>query len=144
LASPAEIGLRLEALWRDLGLITKRGFPQYPNYVEAFPGVACSDSDNPDNYAAWSAPAAASEAEFAYFGPIWTWITSLCANWGGPMDSRYAGPFTATTANPVLVSSTFYDPATRYQVSVTVNNLLPNSRFLSLKGLGHTTLFLSQ
>lgn len=144
LASPAEVGFRLEALWRDLGLITKRGFPRYPNYVEAFPGVACSDSDNPDNYAAWSAAAAASEDEFGYFGPIWTWFSSLCANWGGPMDSRYAGPFTAMTANPVLVSNTLYDPATRYEGAVTVNNLLPNSRLLTVNGWGHATLFLSQ
>lgn len=143
LAGPAEIGARLEALWEDVGLITKRGIPQYENSLEGFPAVACSDTDNPDNYAAWSEAAAAFD-EYEYFGPMWTWRTSFCANWGGPMDSRYAGPFNATTANPVLVASTLYDPATRYEGAVTVANLLPNSRLLTVNGWGHCTLFLSQ
>lgn len=144
LASPTEIGARLQTLWQDLGFITKRGFPQYPNYLEGFPGVSCSDSDNPDSYGAWSAAAAASQAEYGYFGPIWTWASSLCAEWSGSMDSRYAGPFDATTAHPVLVASTLYDPATRYEGAVTVAGLLPNSRLLTVNGWGHTTLFLSQ
>lgn len=61
-----------------------------------------------------------------------------------PLDSRYAGPFTNSTANPVLVVGNFFDPATRYEGAVTVSNLLPNSRLLSLNGWGHASLFLSQ
>ena len=140
-ASPTEIGARLQALWLDLGLITKRGFPQYPNYVEGFPGVACGDTDNPTSYADW---AAAAETAEGYFGPLWTWVSSPCAAWGGPADSRYAGPFDSTTTNPVLVASTLYDPATRYEGALTVAGLLPNSRLLTVDGWGHTTLFLSQ
>ena len=144
LAGPIKIGARLQALWQDVGLITKRGFPQYPNFLEGFPAVACSDTDNPDNYAAWSAAAAASEAEYGYFGPLWTWISSICANWGPPKDSRYAGPFEAETANPVLIASTLYDPATRYEGALRVADLLPNSRLLTVNGWGHATPFLSQ
>ena len=143
-ASPTQIGLQLHSFWEALGLITKRGFPHYPNFVEAFPGVACSDSDNPHDYAAWSAAAEAAEAEFGYFGRIWTWVSSICAQWPGSMESRYAGPFNNSTANPVLVVGNFYDPATRYEGAVTVANLLPNSRLLSLNGWGHASLFLSQ
>ncbi len=144
LAGPTEIGTRLQTFWKDLGFITKRGFPQYPNYVEGFPGVACSDSDNPDSYAAWSAVAAASEAEYGYFAPYWTWVSSICAAWPGSKDSRYAGPFDSSTANPVLVASTLHDPATRYDGALTVSGLLPNSRLLTVHGWGHATLFLSQ
>ena len=144
LAGPTKIGARLQAFWQDVGLITKRGFPQYPNFLEGFPAVACSDTDNPDNYAAWSAAAAASEAEYGYFGPLWTWISSICANWGPPKDSRYAGPFEAETANPVLIASTLYDPATRYEGALRVADLLPNSRLLTVNGWGHATPFLSQ
>ena len=143
-APPAEIGAQIYAFWERLGLITKRGFPNYPNFVEGFPGVACSDSDNPHDYAAWSAAADAAEAGFGYFGRIWTWVSSICAHWPGSQDSRYAGPFTNHTANPVLVVGNFYDPATRYEGAVTVANLLPNSRLLSLNGWGHASLFLSQ
>ncbi len=143
-ASPAELGLRLEALWQREGLITKRGFPKYNNAIEGFPSVACADSDNPDTFAAWAAAAADAEANFGYFGRLWTWITSTCAVWSGSQASRYTGPFTADTANPVLVTGPLYDPATRYEGAVTVANLLPNSRLLTVAGWGHTTLFMSQ
>jgi pimeloyl-ACP methyl ester carboxylesterase len=144
LASPSTLGVRLQAYWERAGYVTKRGFPHYTNFAEGFPGVACADTDNPTSYAAWSAAAADAEARFGYFGPLWTWITSVCVPWRGPSAGRYAGPFTSRTANPVLVIGNIYDPATRYQGAVTVSQLLPNSRLLTLHGWGHTSLFLSQ
>jgi pimeloyl-ACP methyl ester carboxylesterase len=144
MATPAEIGARLQVLSQDLGFITKRGFPQYQNLMEGMPGVACSDCDNPDSFAAWSEAAAASEAEYGYFGPIWTWLSSVCTAWPGSMAGRYTGPFDSTTSNPVLVVSTLYDPATRYEGALTVADLLPNSRLLTVNGWGHCTPFLSQ
>ena len=143
-ASSAQLAAKLQAFWASEGFITKRGFPAYPNYVEGFPGVACSDTDNPDTYPAWSQAAADAQSQFGYFGPLWTWITSICATWPGSQADRYTGPFTATTANPVLVASTRFDPATRYEGAVTVSQLLPNSRLLTVNGWGHTTPFLSQ
>jgi hypothetical protein len=50
------------------------------------------------------------------------------------------GPWTRRTANPVLVVGNRFDPATRYQGAVTVANLLPRSRLLTLAGWGHTSL----
>ena len=62
-ASPAVLGPRAVGRPRDVGarpvveravarrpaaMSSKRGFPQYPNFIEGFPGVACADSDNPD------------------------------------------------------------------------------------------------
>lgn len=143
-APPETVGMQLYSFWEDIGLITKRGSPNYPNYLEGFPGVSCSDTDNPHNYAAWSTAADDADENYGYFGRIWTWASSLCAQWPGSMASRYAGPFTNETANPVLVVGNFYDPATRYQGAVRVSNLLPNSRLLSLNGWGHASLFLSQ
>jgi len=143
LAPPAEIGASLDAYWQVAGFVNKRGDPAYPNGVEGFPGVACSDSDNPDNYAAWSAAATDAEA-YGYFGPLWTWVSSICAQWPGSMESRFAGPFTADTANPVLVVGNLYDPATRYEGAVTADALLQNSRLLTVDGWGHASLFLSQ
>ena len=90
-------------------------FPQYPNFVEGFPAVACADSDNPDSYVAWSAAGAASDAAFGYFGRIWTWVSSICADWPLADADRYLGPFDKLTANPVLVVGNRYDPATRYE-----------------------------
>ena len=50
------------------------GTPAYPNFVEGFPGVACADSDNPDDHAAWAAAAEAAD-EDSYFGSPWMWIS---------------------------------------------------------------------
>jgi pimeloyl-ACP methyl ester carboxylesterase len=137
-ASPATLGAAFSDLRLSLGYVNKRGFPRYPNFVEGFPGVACADSDNPDSHADWFTAAEAAEAEFGYFGRAWTWISSICAVWPGVGEDRYTGPWTAATANPVLVVGNYFDPATRYEGAQTVAALLPNSRLLSYAGWGHT------
>jgi pimeloyl-ACP methyl ester carboxylesterase len=137
-AAPAVLGAALADVRVSLGYVNKRGFPRYPNFLEGFPGVACSDSDNPDSHAAWFAAAEDAEAQFGYFGRAWTWISSICAVWPGVGTDRYSGPWTADTANPVLVVGNYFDPATRYQGAQTVAGLLPNSRLLSYAGWGHT------
>jgi pimeloyl-ACP methyl ester carboxylesterase len=144
LAPPDEIGARLYAVWDDLGLITKRGIPNYPNSVEGFPGVACADSDNPHTYDAWWDAAQQADADFGYFGSIWTYASSSCAAWPGLQIGRYTGPFNAATDNPVLVIGNYFDPATRYEGAQTVAGLLPNSRLVTLDGWGHVSLFFSQ
>jgi hypothetical protein len=144
MVSPTVAGASLEFFWEEAGFITKRGTPQYPNNVEGFPGVACSDSEDPNNYPAWVAAATKAEAQYGYFGPIWTWASSICAAWPGLKIDSYLGPFTHATANSVLVIGNFYDPATRYQNAQRVAGLLPDSRLLSVNGWGHTSLFLSQ
>jgi pimeloyl-ACP methyl ester carboxylesterase len=141
-ASPAEVGLRLQALREQLGLTTKRGIPNYANY-EGQMAVACSDTDNPLDFAVWSAAAHATEQQYPIFGSIWTWIWSTCSTWPGPSASRYTGPFTANTANPVLVVGSTYDPATPYQGAVTVHDLLPNSALLTVDGWGHGSIIMS-
>ncbi len=142
-AEPAVIGAQLMALHEELGLITKRGVPRYRNGPEGGTSVLCSDSDNPESYAAWSAAATASEAQFGYFGRLWTWLSSPCVNWPGADEDRYMGPFDAPTLHPVLVVGNQFDPATRYEGAVTVHDLLPNSSLLTLHAWGHTSLFLS-
>jgi pimeloyl-ACP methyl ester carboxylesterase len=140
---PAELGARLYKLWDTIGFITKRGFPNYYNYMEGFPAIACADSDNPNNFAAWSAAAAASELEDGYFGPAWTWISSICLPWGGEKEDRYIGPWNHVTSYPVLLVNNLFDPATRYENALFVESLLPNSRLLSIHGWGHCTFWYS-
>ena len=115
----------------------------YPNFVEGFPGVSCSETHNPSNVGAWSRAARAQDRQFPYFGRPWTWFTSACQPWPGWDDDHYDGPFTRTTANPVLVVGNLFDPATPYHGAVTVDRLLPRSRLLTLAGWGHTSLFVS-
>jgi pimeloyl-ACP methyl ester carboxylesterase len=116
---------------------------EYPNFAEAFPGVACSDSTNPRLYAAWSINGALADAQTGYFGRPWTWVSSICAEWPGRDEDRYTGPFNRVTANPVLVVGNRFDPATRYEGALTVHSLLPRSALLTVEGWGHTSLFLS-
>ena len=143
-AGPADLGRALRAVEQMAGLTVSgdRRVP-YENFVEGFPGVACSDSVNPDGHSFWSAAGAAADEQFGYFGRIWTWASSPCAVWEGFDDDRYLGPFTRVTANPVLVVGNRFDPATPFQGAQTVNELLPNSSLLTMDGWGHTSIMLS-
>jgi pimeloyl-ACP methyl ester carboxylesterase len=141
IASPAALGRRLAAVRAGLGLDTPSQ-EQYPNFVEGFPGVACSDSVNPTFFDAWRRAAAESERQFGYFGRLWTWASSICLPWPKTAgQDRYLGPWTARTSSPVLVVGNRFDPATRYQGAVTASRLLPNSRLLTYAGWGHTAFF---
>ena len=143
-ADPTALGEALRASEEASGLAPRgRHHRSYPNFVEGFPGVACSDSVNPDDHAYWSQAGADADEQFGYFGRIWTWVTSPCAVWEGFDADRYLGPFDRSTANPVLVVGTRFDPATRYEGAVVVDELLPESSLLTLEGWGHTSLFLS-
>jgi hypothetical protein len=137
LTRPRAAAAALARVRRGLGAYQQ---DDYENVVEGFPGVACSDSDNPDRVAAWSRAARDADRRFPYFGRLWTWITSICQPWPGKDADRYMGPFTRRTAKPVLVIGNLFDPATRYQGAVTVADLLPRSRLLTLAGWGHTSL----
>ena len=139
-ASPVTLAARLQRFLRRPAY--QDDF--YPNDLEGFPGVACSDSDNPTHFAAWSINGALADARFGYFGRPWTWFSSICAEWPGFDHDRYMGPFTRRTANPVLVVGNHFDPATRYEGALIVDELLPRSALLSVHGWGHISLFLSQ
>ncbi len=115
---------------------------RYFNFLENFPGVACADADNPNDYADWSAAAAATAGQ-GYFGPIWTWSSSICAEWPFADADRYTGPFTATTASPLLVIGNEFDPATPYAGAQAVASMMPGARLLTVHAWGHTSLFLS-
>jgi pimeloyl-ACP methyl ester carboxylesterase len=122
----------------------RAGFARYDNFVEGFDGVACSDSVNPQSPSAWTKAAAQSRQEDGLFGPLWTWVSSVCAHWPGQDSDRYLGPFTHYTKDPVLVVGNLSDPATPYEGAQHAAQLLPNSRLLTVHGWGHTSLFLSQ
>lgn len=137
-ASAPTLGSARSEFHQRLDYGTKRGWPR-PTFLEGL-SVACVDTDGPRHYGAWSAAADAAEAEFGHFGRIWTWISSVCAEWPFRDSYRYAGPFTADTANPVLVVSNRFDPATSYAGAVMMNGLLPNSSLLTVEGWGHVVI----
>jgi pimeloyl-ACP methyl ester carboxylesterase len=141
LTDPEATAANLKALRARLGAAFQQ--EDYPNFVEGFPGVACSETHNPDNVRAWSRAARAQDRQFKYFGRPWTWFTSICQPWPGWDRDHYDGPWNRTTANRVLVVGNLFDPATPYHGAVTVDRLLPRSRLLTLAGWGHTSLGVS-
>jgi pimeloyl-ACP methyl ester carboxylesterase len=141
LTSPTTAAADLKSLRARLGVALQQ--EDYPNFVEGFPGVACSETHNPSDVGAWSRAARAQDRQFPYFGRPWTWFSSICQPWPGWDDDHFDGPWNHTTANPVLVVGNLFDPATPYHGAVTVDRLLPRSRLLTLAGWGHTSLFTS-
>ena len=100
-ASPEEIGEAMAAVEAKVGLAAgSLPEPRYPNFVEGFPSVSCSDSVNPDDHGYWSIAGAESDAQFGYFGRIWTWVSSICAVWQGFDQDRYLGPFDRDDRQP--------------------------------------------
>jgi pimeloyl-ACP methyl ester carboxylesterase len=139
--SPTVLGQRLATIRAALGLAPEEQ-EEYPNFIESFPGVACSDSVNPRSFGVWQASADRAEAQYGRFGRIWHWAGDPCRPWPSSAgQDRYLGPWTASTASPVLVVGNYFDPATPYQGAVTASELLPNSRLLSYAGWGHTAYF---
>jgi pimeloyl-ACP methyl ester carboxylesterase len=141
LTSPEAAAASLQALRARLGAGLQQ--EDYPNFVEGFPGVACSETHNPSSVGAWSRAGRAQDRQYPYFGRPWTWASSICEPWPGWDDDHYDGPWNRTTANPVLVVGNRFDPATPYHGAVTADRLLPRSRLLTLAGWGHTSLFAS-
>lgn len=140
--APAALGKSLLRLRSDLGLDDGGEHPggietDYQNFLEALPGVTCTDSENPDAPEAWSKAARAAPG---YFGAIWTWFSSVCSAWPFEDDDRYVGPWSARTAAPVLLVGNLGDPATPYTNAQRVAGLLPSSRLLTYQGGGHTAV----
>jgi pimeloyl-ACP methyl ester carboxylesterase len=109
----------------------------YDNSSDAFQAVVCGDTDNPKDPFAWGRVAAERDRVAPYFGSFWTWLTAPCGAWQGPVADRYAGPWKARTARPVLVVNNRFDPTTPYEAAVRLNETLPRSRLLVSDGWGH-------
>ena len=115
--------------------------PGYDNTGEAQAAVLCADTDGPHELSAWPRLAAAADRRAPYFGAPWTWISAVCAHWPAQDTDRFIGPFNRHTANPVLVASTTFDPATPYRNAVALSRELGNARLLTVDGWGHTAFF---
>ncbi|MCL3862123.1 alpha/beta hydrolase [Actinotalea sp. K2] len=108
---------------------------------EQLGAVACLDGVTPDRVSDWKR--AEVSQGVGYFGPLWTWIDQQCMSWSAEDVDRYQGPWDALTANPVLVVSTRFDPATDYSGALALHAELPSSRLLTVEGWGHSSTGLS-
>jgi pimeloyl-ACP methyl ester carboxylesterase len=108
----------------------------YPNFLDAYYGNQCADTEYPRRFSTYRAIGAYAERG-SQFGPFWWWANAGCADWPTAPD-RYVGPWTARTSAPVLVVGNFFDPATDYAGARASDQLLRNSRLLTYAGWGHT------
>jgi pimeloyl-ACP methyl ester carboxylesterase len=106
----------------------------------SFHGVACADSRNPTDPRAWIGAGGWADRRGPWFGRLWTWASSACANWPGSKADAYFGPFAAETSEPVLVIGNSHDPATPIHGARVLNSKLEGSRLLLMDGWGHGAL----
>ncbi|MFS8103441.1 alpha/beta hydrolase [Lentzea alba] len=69
---------------------------------------------------------------------------TACTQWPVRSQSRYAGPFSAAGAPPILVVGNTGDPDTPYQDSVALASTLRSGHLLTHRGEGHTGFFQSE
>ena len=77
------------------------------------------------------------DAAVPYFGADWTWLSAACATWPVRDGDRYSGPFTATTAHPVLFVNLTHDAASNPTNAAKTAARLPGARLLLVDGVGH-------
>lgn len=102
-------------------------------------GVNCVDAPLPRTPGAYRSHALRFEQAYRTFGRAEAFGELPCATWPVVTSERYAGPWDASTASPILVVSTRYDPATPHSMGVAMVEQLANARLLTVEGFGHTS-----
>lgn len=111
-----------------------------PEYYAAFTGVVCADGVQPKDPQAWPRAAAAADRVAPGFGSLWTWESSVCAQWPFRSTGAFRGPFTTTNPGGMLIVNTTHDPATGYAGARAMRELRPDSRIVTVPGWGHGVL----
>jgi pimeloyl-ACP methyl ester carboxylesterase len=111
----------------------------YPGTEQTY-AVRCSESPNPRDPRTYHAQEKFSYARAGDIGRVVAWAAEPCATWPATADNPYTGPWNRTTAHPILVVNTTYDPATPYQGAQAMTQQLFDARLLTLEGYGHTAL----
>jgi hypothetical protein len=65
------------------------------------------------------------------------WLHAACASWPTRSADRYTGPWGATTANPILLIGTRFDPNTPLANARLAERQLGNAVLLTHDGYGH-------
>jgi pimeloyl-ACP methyl ester carboxylesterase len=118
------------------------GADDYDNRREAQLAVACSETRNPHDPRRWPSIAAHADAEAAYFGADFAWLSLPCASW----PARAADPVQWDTypspAGPILFLNSQHDAASTLERASGLASRVPGGRLLTLDGAGHPASFL--
>jgi pimeloyl-ACP methyl ester carboxylesterase len=112
-------------------------------YVSSTTSAAISCLDGPARRpsAEWSTAIPEFTRSSTLWGPVlgW-WLWAPCASgWPGQSADRYAGPWNARTATPILLINNRHDPATGYRNAQATERVLGNAVLLTSEGYGHPT-----
>lgn len=113
----------------------------YIPLVDAYYGIRCSDSIQPEGVNRWPDFAEKANLRKPYFGRIYAWNAPQCAAelWQPRDEDRYLGPFNLRTKAPILLVGNYYDPATGYRNgALRAAKTLGNARLLTSDSWGHT------
>lgn len=106
-----------------------------------FESVLCGDSVNPHRPHRWADVSRVADRAQPWFGRLWTWYSSLCAQWEGRSgEDAFRGPWVTATSYPLLVVGNAHDPATPISGARAANRLFAGSVMLLLDGWGHGAL----
>ncbi|MEV2225567.1 hypothetical protein AB0E01_37700 [Nocardia vinacea] len=86
------------------------GEPYLANRTEAYHAIQCSDSIVPTDPAAYTRAGVAEDLRVQYFGRASVFDMTICAFWQGHDADRYTGPWNRSTAAPILVLNSRFDP----------------------------------
>jgi pimeloyl-ACP methyl ester carboxylesterase len=102
--------------------------------------LVCADSPARHPASAWPRVVDRLEATSHIGGPVVGWLVGApCASWPTPSADRYTGPWNATTAHPILVIGTRFDPNTPLRNAQLAARRLGNAVLLIHDGYGHTS-----
>lgn len=111
-----------------------------PLYFASFTGVVCDDAIQPKNPQTWVSAAAAADRAAPGFGSLWTWSSSICAQWPFHSPGALRGKFDKPAAGGMLILNTTNDPATPYAGALAARRTRPDSRLITVPGWGHAVL----
>jgi pimeloyl-ACP methyl ester carboxylesterase len=114
----------------------RRADGSYSNLSDAFDAINCADDDSDLTVAEVREYQEQWRAEYPMFGgPVATGLLG-CVVWPGASDPYPVGP--AEGAPPILVVGTLGDPATPYESTARLAELLGSGVVLTWEGEGHT------
>ncbi|GGK90556.1 alpha/beta fold hydrolase [Nocardia jinanensis] len=111
------------------------------NRTEAYHAIQCSDSTVPTDTGIYSRAAVSEDQRVPYFGRIAVFSSITCAFWHGHDAGRYIGPWNRSTAAPILVLNTRFDPATPLPGAYAGAAQLADARVVVTEGVGHSSMY---
>ena len=117
-----------------------RGYASEEFHRGLEPGIAILCADSPARQSAWAWPHVVHRLQaISRIGAApqgWA-VGAPCASWPARAADRYTGPWTASTANPILLVGTRFDPNTPLVNARIAERRLGNAVLVTHDGYGH-------